>query len=226
MTVLTEGFVGYADERGNKIIGAPHEAHATSIVFETSNCTVEFGPLVCLRNVDIRFSGTGGTVKIGGSSLFRGSIRCGQNCRIDLGCKLSVTERSYISAAEGTEIVVGDDCMFANLNVVRTDDSHPIYDLNTKERLNPSRSIYIGDHVWLGIEAAVLAGARIGSGSVVGFRSVVKGQLPSNAVCAGIPARVIRENVAWERTHVMLTPPHFFSAPVHPLADFRTDDLA
>lgn len=221
MTVVRDNFQGYSDARGNRIIGVPHQHSDFSVAFNSSNCIVDIGDRVYLLRVDISFHGDGGKIKFGNNSLFRGSIRCGMNCLIDFGPKMSVTEHSYVSAAEETEIIFGEDCMLANRNVIRTDDSHPIYDLDTKKRLNPSRSIYVGDHVWLGMEAAILAGAKIGSGTVVGFRSVVKGELPSNAICAGIPARVIRENIGWERTNVMLTPPYKYSEPVGPLADFR-----
>lgn len=40
--------------------------------------------------------------------------------------------------------------LIANQCRVRADDSHPIYDGVTGERINPSRSISIGDHVWIG----------------------------------------------------------------------------
>jgi acetyltransferase-like isoleucine patch superfamily enzyme len=52
--------------------------------------------------------------------------------------------------------------------------------------------IRIGDNVWLGDNVVVLSGVSIGDGCVVGANSVVRTDLPAAAVCAGIPARVIR----------------------------------
>lgn len=54
----------------------------------------------------------------------------------------------------------------------------------------------IGHDVWLGDGAAILPGARIGSGVVVGARAVVAGQVPDYAVVAGNPARVLRMRFA------------------------------
>lgn len=50
----------------------------------------------------------------------------------------------------------------------------------------------IGPDVWIGHEALVMPGARIGAGAVVAARSVVTGAVPPYAVVAGNPARVVR----------------------------------
>jgi acetyltransferase-like isoleucine patch superfamily enzyme len=50
--------------------------------------------------------------------------------------------------------------------------------------------VYIGDNVWVGHFAGVLAGARIGNNSVVSFGSVCARDYPDDAVLVGNPARV------------------------------------
>jgi acetyltransferase-like isoleucine patch superfamily enzyme len=62
--------------------------------------------------------------------------------------------------------------------------------------------IVIGDHVWLGEGCVILGQSEVGAGSIVGMRSVVKGKMPNNCVVAGVPARIVRRNVAWERPHL------------------------
>lgn len=52
--------------------------------------------------------------------------------------------------------------------------------------------IVIGNDVWIGYEAVVLAGVRIGDGAIVAARSVVTRDVPPYAVVGGVPARVIR----------------------------------
>jgi acetyltransferase-like isoleucine patch superfamily enzyme len=56
----------------------------------------------------------------------------------------------------------------------------------------PSRPIRIARNVWIGFEACVLPGVRIGEGAVVGARAVVTEDVPPGAVVAGNPARVVR----------------------------------
>jgi virginiamycin A acetyltransferase len=57
----------------------------------------------------------------------------------------------------------------------------------------PSRGdTVVGNDVWLGYQALVLPGVRIGDGAVVAAGSVVASDVPPYAVVAGNPARVVR----------------------------------
>lgn len=51
--------------------------------------------------------------------------------------------------------------------------------------------IIIGDNVFIGINTTILPGTRIGNNVIVGAGSVVKGELKSNGVYAGTPAKYI-----------------------------------
>ena len=48
-------------------------------------------------------------------------------------------------------------------------------------------------------EAFIMHGTEIGSGSVIGAKSVVKGRYPNNCVVAGNPAECVKTDVAWSR---------------------------
>jgi virginiamycin A acetyltransferase len=50
----------------------------------------------------------------------------------------------------------------------------------------------VGNDVWIGMEAVIMPGARIGDGAIVGARAVVSGAVPPYAIVAGNPARVVR----------------------------------
>ncbi len=82
---------------------------------------------------------------------------------------------------------------------VATDDMHRLEDLHTRERINPfGADIRIGSHVWLGRDVVVTGHVEIGDGSVIGMRSLVRGQkVPPHSVAAGTPARIVREDVTW-----------------------------
>ncbi|HYF28356.1 MAG TPA: CatB-related O-acetyltransferase [Baekduia sp.] len=57
----------------------------------------------------------------------------------------------------------------------------------------PSRGdTVVGHDVWLGYQALVLPGVRIGHGAVVAAASVVAADVPPYAIVAGNPARVVR----------------------------------
>jgi maltose O-acetyltransferase len=50
----------------------------------------------------------------------------------------------------------------------------------------------IGNNVWIGINAAIIGPVTIGDNAVIGAGSVVLKDIPSNAIAAGVPAKVIR----------------------------------
>ena len=50
----------------------------------------------------------------------------------------------------------------------------------------------IGNDVWIGYEAVVMAGVHIGDGAVVAARAVVTRDVPPYAIVGGVPARIIR----------------------------------
>lgn len=62
----------------------------------------------------------------------------------------------------------------------------------------------IGDDVWIGTEALILPGTRIGVGAIVGARAVVGSQVPPYAIVAGNPARVIRQRFPDETIRALL----------------------
>ncbi len=53
--------------------------------------------------------------------------------------------------------------------------------------------IVIGNDVWIGYEAIVLAGVHIGDGAIIGARAVVTKDVPPYTIVAGVPAKQIRK---------------------------------
>lgn len=109
-------------------------------------------------------------------------------------------EGGHIASTEGKSIIIGDDCMFSNDVEIRNGDSHPILDKETGKRTNNAALVTIGDHVWITAHVRVLKGVIIHDGSIMGDSSVVSAKFrESNSVYAGIPARLVKSNIMWER---------------------------
>ena len=53
-------------------------------------------------------------------------------------------------------------------------------------------NIVIGNDVWIGYEAVILAGVTIGDGAIIGSRAVVTKDVPDNSLVGGVPAKLIR----------------------------------
>lgn len=53
--------------------------------------------------------------------------------------------------------------------------------------------IIIGNDVWIGYEAVILAGVHIGDGAIIGARAVVTKDVPPYTIVGGVPAQEIRK---------------------------------
>ncbi len=64
--------------------------------------------------------------------------------------------------------------------------------------------IVIGNDVWIGYEAVILAGVTIGDGAVIGTRAVVTKDVPPYTIVGGVPAKPIRKRFAQEAIDALL----------------------
>ena len=88
--------------------------------------------------------------------------------------------------------------MFSSNITLRAGDSHSVIDIETGKRLNMSKDIMVGDHVWIGNTVIITKGTTIGANSIIGTGSVVTGKVfPDNCAIAGNPARIVKEKVNW-----------------------------
>ena len=62
-----------------------------------------------------------------------------------------------------------------------------------KTAVRLGRPVVIEDKVWIGINATILPGVRVGYGAIIGANSVVTKDVPPMTVVAGNPARTIKE---------------------------------
>jgi carbonic anhydrase/acetyltransferase-like protein (isoleucine patch superfamily) len=103
---------------------------------------------------------------------------------------------------EGTGrcFAIGDDALISNDVWIRNYDMHSVHDLSSGRQINREAvSTVLERHVWLGQDALLLSCERIGMGTIVGARSLVKGEIPPRVLVGGIPARVLREGTSWGR---------------------------
>lgn len=64
--------------------------------------------------------------------------------------------------------------------------------------------IIIGNDVWIGYEAVVLAGVTIGDGAIIGTRAVVTKDVPPYTIVGGVPAKPIRQRFDPETVDTLL----------------------
>ena len=119
-------------------------------------------------------------------------------CKIGKNCKID----AYVYIEEGVEIgdnckirpfvfiptgVIIEDNVFIGPNVTFTNDKYPR--VGGEWRLLPIR---VKRGASIGANSIIIAGVTIGENALVGAGSIVTKDVPSNAVVAGNPARIIR----------------------------------
>lgn len=134
----------------------------------------------------------------------RRQLRCGVGCaispnasfahgaRIELGDGAHIGARCMLWAGPGWGRIVAGDNLLLGPGVMMTAASYRFRDGSpvTRQAMNEA-DIVIGDDVWIGANAIVLPGARIGDGVIVAAGAVVRGDVPAQSVFAGNPARKI-----------------------------------
>lgn len=99
----------------------------------------------------------------------------------------------YIIAGKISKIKIGKNCLIS-YNVHLRTDKHNYLKKNTNiiEQGITEKDIIIDDDVWIGFGAQIMPGIKIEKGAVIGAGSVVTKNVPSHAVVAGNPARIIK----------------------------------
>ena len=64
---------------------------------------------------------------------------------------------------------------------------------NIRDAWDNKGDTFIGNDVWIGYEAIIMPGVKIGDGAIVGTRAVVTGDVPPYTIVGGVPARPIRK---------------------------------
>jgi virginiamycin A acetyltransferase len=69
---------------------------------------------------------------------------------------------------------------------------------NVAEAWDNKGDIVVGNDVWIGYEAVILSGVKIGDGAIIGARAVVTKDVPPYTIVGGVPAKPIRKRFSDE----------------------------
>jgi acetyltransferase-like isoleucine patch superfamily enzyme len=135
---------------------------------------------------------------------------CNVSCNITLNFKGSINIgdyvfMNYVKMRIDYNLHIGSHCMFGPGVVIWDTDNHPLSAQRRHEQCEEialsfplsksydanGGSIIIENDVWIGMEALILGGVRIGEGAIVSARSVVTKDVEPYTIVGGVPAKVI-----------------------------------
>ncbi|WP_285825041.1 DapH/DapD/GlmU-related protein [Schaedlerella arabinosiphila] len=141
--------------------------------------------------------------------MFEGgrNLTTGRCCRFDLegteetlfiGKDCEIGDMAHIVAHE--KVVICDNVLIASKCFI-SDTNHGTYkgEIQDAPNIKPNArklrtsSVEIGSNVWIGENAVILAGSKIGDGCVIGANSVVSGTIPSFTIVGGVPAKILKQ---------------------------------
>jgi maltose O-acetyltransferase len=110
--------------------------------------------------------------------------------KVHLGDYSSIGEGSKIRGTVkiGNHVMMGEDVIVISWNHEFSRTDIPM----TQQGFQTEKPIVIGDDVWIGSRAIILAGVTIGNGAIIGAGAVIAKDVPDWAVVVGNPGRVIR----------------------------------
>lgn len=160
---------------------------------------------------ELPFAHLGENVQIDRSVSMVGveNLRFGDNVRIDAGTIIVASGTVWI----GSHVHVSAFCYLAGRGGIRLEDFsnlstyvsiHSVSDDPSGASLtNPTipdtyktlqeAEVVVGRHALVLAKATLLPGTRLGEGAVVGAHSLARGEVPAWMICAGTPARPVKE---------------------------------
>lgn len=150
----------------------------------------------------LKYPGLPAVVKIDGRCTFEGKANIQLGCELNVSGELTIGDNFICNqgtkidckdkSSFGRDVLIGHCCYFSD------DDGH--YILVDGQRNEKKMGYHIDDHVWFARDCKILKGTTIAKDSVVGAGAVVnkKFDVPG-CVIAGVPAKVAKEGIDWEK---------------------------
>ena len=124
----------------------------------------------------------------------------------DFGYNIRIGSHFYsnynLTILDCNTVTIGHHCLIGpNVSIITV--NHP-QDRKLRSRsLEYAKPVSIGNDVWIGYEAVILAGVTIGDGAIIGTRAVVTKDVPPYTIVGGVPAKPIRKRFSEETIAIL-----------------------
>lgn len=125
----------------------------------------------------------GKNINVEKGATFSRRLSVGDNSGLGVNCQIQG------AVSIGDNVMMGPDVLIYTTNHRFANRDIPM----RKQGYQPEKPVSIGNDVWIGARVIILPGVHIGDGCVIGAGAVVTKDVPAYCVCAGNPAKVIKE---------------------------------
>ena len=168
---------------------------------------IKYGKNLYLKGIPVIFNKKGAKLTIGENCVIKSSFLSNlvglysrtiivtrvKGATIEIGNNVGISGATIYARKK---ITIGDNTNIGGNVKILDNDFHPIDAearlIDDKEKIG-TRPIEIGKNCFIGCNALILKGTRLGDNCVVGAGAVVCGEFEADSVIAGNPARVIRK---------------------------------
>lgn len=105
--------------------------------------------------------------------------------KMDISKSAKIAFKAKLDSTNPKGIHIGDETFCAFGSIIMTHDFCRALNSDT----------FIGKRCFIGANAIIMAGIKIGDEVIVGSGSIVTKDVPSNCIVAGNPARIIKSNI-------------------------------
>ncbi len=148
-----------------------------------------------------------------GSEFFPSVLMLAANSKLIVNGNFKIFSGAKVYVNKGASLILGSGfinndtniCTFEKIeigNSVAISTNVIIWDSDVHEIIPSDKPVtmpvHIGNNVWIGMNSTILKGVSIGDGAIIAAGSVVNKDIPSGCLAAGVPAKVIKQNVRWE----------------------------
>ncbi|MBZ1351029.1 hypothetical protein KZZ10_10265 [Alcaligenaceae bacterium LF4-65] len=137
------------------------------------------------------------------SSLPSATIAVGSGL-VYVGDGVTSAGQTIINVRNSGSVILNDDILISNGCKIMSDDCHSIIDIQTRKRINPfGGAVTIQKHVWMGSQSTIMGNSIIAHDNIIGERAFVRNiYSQENSIIAGVPAKVVRTGVTWNRADI------------------------
>ncbi len=112
---------------------------------------------------------------------------------VTIGHDTYINGNTFLIAGENSKIIIGNNCLIAErVHIRTTTHKYMKKDVLIRKQGHEEKNIIIGNDVWVGFGAQIMAGVKINDGAVIGAGAIVTKDVEEYAIVAGVPAKTIK----------------------------------